>query len=172
MDLDSALQMARRDSQQMVELTRQSSSNTLSVQTPIRKRKRQVIPDSSDEDHSGLSVKKLSKSQLSKTVPTSFVITKSLFTKILKGCESIKIEKLDKIVVDVCKYWALKRQSKRGVPLLKRLLVEPWTKSTKSKAIDENTKLEEYKVTLEYLNKEIKITHQKRKKIIFPISYN
>ena len=147
MDVDSALQMARRDSLQMVEMTRQAS-NTISLQTPIKKRKRQVIPDSSDEDHSGLSDKKLSKSQLSKTVPTSFVITNSLFTKIIKGCESIKIDKLDKIVVDVCKYWALKRQSKRGVPLLKRLLVEPWTKQTKSKEVDENTKIEEYKVTL------------------------
>ena len=147
MDVDSALQMARRDS---VQLSRQDSTNSISIQpsSPIKKRKRQIIPDSSDEDHSGSLVKKLAKSQLSKPVTTSCVITNSLLTKIHRGCESLKIEKLDKFIVDVCKYWALKRESKRGVPLLKRLLVEPWIQKTPSKGIDEKTKIENYKVII------------------------
>lgn len=149
MDVSSALQIARRESQQLFELTRQNSSNSISLQliSPTRKRKRQLIPDSSDEDQSGSSVKKLSKSQLSKTVSTSFTITNSLFKKIYQGCESLKIDKIEKNIIDICRYWALKRQSKRGVPLLKRLLVEPWTNETPSKSIDENTKIEKYKVT-------------------------
>lgn len=107
-------------------MTRQNSTQSISLQvlSPTKKRKRQIIPDSSDDDHSMSSAKTLSKSQLSKTVQTSFVITGSVFKKILQGCESLKIEKLDKILVDVCKYWSLKRHAKSGVPLLKRLLIE------------------------------------------------
>lgn len=164
--------MARRES---VQLPRQNSANSISLQivSPTKKRKRQIIPDSSDEDHSGSSVKKLSKSQLSKPVTTSFVITNSLFTKIYQGCESLKIEKLDKIIVDVCKYWALKRQSKRGVPLLKRLLVEPWIQKTPSKAADEKAKIENYKVTFFVIyTKGIEIIVKTGQSVIFSISNN
>ena len=120
--------MARRESIILFEenlLSKQESNQTISEQitTPTRKRKRQVILDSSDEDPSGSS-KKLSKSQLSKPITTAFLITNPVFNKILMGCKSLKIEKLQDFVVDVCKYWSLKRHAKRGVPLLKRLLVE------------------------------------------------
>lgn len=124
--MNSALQIARRESQQLFELARQNSTQSISLQalTPTKKRKRQIIPDSSDDDQSMTSGKKFSKIQLAKPVPTSFVITGSVFKKIFEGCESLKIETLDKIILDVCKYWSLKRNAKSGVPLLKRLLIE------------------------------------------------
>ena len=36
--------------------------------------------------------------------------------------------KLDFVLL-VCKYWSLKREARRGAPLLKRLHLEPWTAS-------------------------------------------
>ncbi|KAG9291594.1 hypothetical protein G9A89_022013 [Geosiphon pyriformis] len=39
------------------------------------------------------------------------------------------IQKKQELVASVCKYWSLKRESRRGAPLLKRLHLEPWTAS-------------------------------------------
>ncbi|KAJ3180757.1 nuA3 HAT complex component nto1 [Geranomyces variabilis] len=40
-------------------------------------------------------------------------------------------------IILVCKYWSLKRESRRGAPLLKRLHLEPWTASASALKNDE-----------------------------------
>ncbi|KAI8345352.1 PHD-zinc-finger like domain-containing protein [Blakeslea trispora] len=40
-----------------------------------------------------------------------------------------KIKKKVSVITTVCRYWSLKRESRRGAPLLKRLHLEPWTAS-------------------------------------------
>jgi hypothetical protein len=41
-------------------------------------------------------------------------------------------KKLDFLYM-MCRYWSLKREARRGAPLLKRLHLEPWTASTNAK---------------------------------------
>ncbi|GAN06834.1 conserved hypothetical protein [Mucor ambiguus] len=41
-----------------------------------------------------------------------------------------KIKKKSNLIASVCRYWSLKRESRRGAPLLKRLHLEPWTASS------------------------------------------
>ena len=123
------MKLARTESQKLLDfsnMSRLDSSQSISIQdaSPSRKRKRQMIPDSSDEDLNSSATKKLSKRELSKPVNTPFLIPNFVFTKILKHCEALDVDRIDAFVVDVCKYWALKRNSKRGVPLLKRLILE------------------------------------------------
>ncbi|KAJ3160640.1 nuA3 HAT complex component nto1 [Geranomyces michiganensis] len=43
-------------------------------------------------------------------------------------------------IILVCKYWSLKRESRRGAPLLKRLHLEPWTASASALKIDEEAR--------------------------------
>ncbi|KAJ3281108.1 nuA3 HAT complex component nto1 [Borealophlyctis nickersoniae] len=57
--------------------------------------------------------------------------------------------KLDFIVL-VCKYWSLKREARRGAPLLKRLHLEPWTASASANKEDEEMKANRYQ-TLTYV---------------------
>ncbi|KAI9248647.1 PHD-zinc-finger like domain-containing protein [Sporodiniella umbellata] len=54
---------------------------------------------------------------------------------IIRNLESLKsvreshLRKKSALIKVICKYWSLKRESKRGAPLLKRLHLEPWTAS-------------------------------------------
>ncbi|KAK4514771.1 uncharacterized protein ATC70_002374 [Mucor velutinosus] len=41
-----------------------------------------------------------------------------------------KIKKKNNLIASICRYWSLKRESRRGAPLLKRLHLEPWTASS------------------------------------------
>ncbi|KAI5123496.1 hypothetical protein M0805_008864 [Coniferiporia weirii] len=59
----------------------------------------------------------------------------------------INIRKKLDFVHLVCRYWSLKREARRGAPLLKRLHLEPWTASAAGKAQTE----EEIAIKLEYL---------------------
>ncbi|TPX55277.1 hypothetical protein PhCBS80983_g05446 [Powellomyces hirtus] len=48
--------------------------------------------------------------------------------------------KIKDFVILVCKYWSLKRESRRGAPLLKRLHLEPWTASASALKQDEEAR--------------------------------
>ncbi|KAI8327914.1 hypothetical protein BC941DRAFT_519531 [Chlamydoabsidia padenii] len=45
------------------------------------------------------------------------------------------------LVSSICRYWSLKRESRRGAPLLKRLHLEPWTASSSQLKQTEREKL-------------------------------
>ncbi|KAH7914590.1 PHD-zinc-finger like domain-containing protein [Hygrophoropsis aurantiaca] len=61
----------------------------------------------------------------------------------------INVRKKSDFVYLVCKYWSLKREARRGAPLLKRLHLEPWTASNANKQQTE----EEKTIKLEYLKR-------------------
>ena len=48
-------------------------------------------------------------------------------------------KKLDFIYL-ICRYWSLKREARRGAPLLKRLHLEPWTANAGGKIESEEEK--------------------------------
>ncbi|KAG6825753.1 hypothetical protein H0H92_002556 [Tricholoma furcatifolium] len=53
----------------------------------------------------------------------------------------IKISKRIPTLQMMCRYWSLKREARRGAPLLKRLHLEPWTAGSGGKAQTEEEKL-------------------------------
>ncbi|KAG2222904.1 hypothetical protein INT45_013535 [Circinella minor] len=44
--------------------------------------------------------------------------------------QATNLRKRSQLIVSICRYWSLKRESRRGAPLLKRLHLEPWTASS------------------------------------------
>ncbi|KAF9583746.1 nuA3 HAT complex component nto1, partial [Lunasporangiospora selenospora] len=48
----------------------------------------------------------------------------------------------------ICKYWSLKRESRRGAPLLKRLHLEPWTASASAHRQTEEEKMKKLQTQL------------------------
>lgn len=50
-----------------------------------------------------------------------------IVTRIVAYISKISVRKKSEFVEMVCRYWSLKREARRGAPLLKRLHLEPWT---------------------------------------------
>lgn len=53
--------------------------------------------------------------------------------RIVQYIGKVNVRKKVELVILVCKYWSLKREARRGAPLLKRLHLEPWTATSGSK---------------------------------------
>ncbi|KAJ9124318.1 hypothetical protein QFC22_001118 [Naganishia vaughanmartiniae] len=72
-----------------------------------------------------------------------------IVTKLLQYVQRVKLRRMREYVEKICRYWSLKREARRGAPLLKRLYLEPWTASNQSQ---EQTDAEKAR-RLEYLIK-------------------
>lgn len=69
--------------------------------------------------------------------------------RILAYISKLKFGHKPDLVLSTCKYWSLKREARRGAPLLKRLHLEPWTSGKLADAeIDKEARVR----SLEYLN--------------------
>ncbi|KAH9275206.1 hypothetical protein BASA83_002434 [Batrachochytrium salamandrivorans] len=55
-------------------------------------------------------------------------------------------KKKDDIVCTIARYWSLKRESRRGAALLKRLHLEPWTTTASAHKEDEEFKMKKYEL--------------------------
>ncbi|EPQ56227.1 hypothetical protein GLOTRDRAFT_105199 [Gloeophyllum trabeum ATCC 11539] len=69
--------------------------------------------------------------------------------RIMQYISKVNIRKKQDFLYLVCKYWSLKREARRGAPLLKRLHLEPWTASAGGKAQTD----EEKAMKLEYMKR-------------------
>jgi Bromodomain len=79
----------------------------------------------------------MSTTQLSKSAraynktykPGPPIVPAIIVNRIVQYINKIKIRRKLEFVQLVCRYWSLKREARRGAPLLKRLHLEPWTAS-------------------------------------------
>lgn len=57
--------------------------------------------------------------------------------RIMAYIKKVMMRKKEFFVHMLCRYWSLKREARRGAPLLKRLHLEPWTASAGGKMVSE-----------------------------------
>ena len=60
--------------------------------------------------------------------------------RIMQYIGKVIIRKKMDFILLMCKYWSLKREARRGAPLLKRLHLEPWTPSAGTRPQTEEDK--------------------------------
>ncbi|KAG2186955.1 hypothetical protein INT44_003183 [Umbelopsis vinacea] len=61
-------------------------------------------------------------------IAPEYIIDKLESLKALRSANHLR--RKTQLVITICRYWSLKRESRRGAPLLKRLHLEPWTASS------------------------------------------
>ncbi|CAA7265243.1 unnamed protein product [Cyclocybe aegerita] len=61
--------------------------------------------------------------------------------RIMEYTYRIRLRKKLEFVQQMCRYWSLKREARRGAPLLKRLHLEPWTASSAAKVLSREERL-------------------------------
>jgi len=68
------------------------------------------------------------------------LVPQIIVDRIINYISKINVRKKPEFVQMACKYWSLKREARRGAPLLKRLHLEPWTASNAGKLLSEEEK--------------------------------
>ncbi|KAH9971755.1 hypothetical protein BGW80DRAFT_1319898 [Lactifluus volemus] len=81
-------------------------------------------------EHSDAKSSKSARAYAKTYKPGPPVVPSLILSRILQYINKIVIRKRSEFVELVCRYWSLKREVRRGAPLLKRLHLEPWTAST------------------------------------------
>ena len=73
---------------------------------------------------------------------------------VMQYITKINVRRKLEFVLLVCKYWSLKREARRGAPLLKRLHLEPWTASNSGSGSgsSEEDNLQKLEVGIHLLN--------------------
>lgn len=79
---------------------------------------------------------------------------------VMQYITKINVRRKLEFVLLVCKYWGLKREARRGAPLLKRLHLEPWTASNSGNGSgsSEADNLQKLDVSVHLLNFPVTLT--------------
>ncbi|KAH7335459.1 hypothetical protein B0J17DRAFT_670266 [Rhizoctonia solani] len=85
------------------------------------------------------SPKKAPRAQIQATGPP--LVPSMIVERIMEHIHRINFRKKRPLILAVCKYWSLKREARRGAPLLKRLHLEPWATSTATRLQTDEDKL-------------------------------
>ncbi|KAJ3967417.1 hypothetical protein EV361DRAFT_930744 [Lentinula raphanica] len=87
-----------------------------------------LAAEAEEEDHDNPSKESKSARAYAKTYkPGPPLVPAIIVDRITQYISKVNLRKRGDFLLLVCKYWSLKREARRGAPLLKRLHLEPWT---------------------------------------------
>ncbi|KAI0251381.1 hypothetical protein BJV78DRAFT_1275310 [Lactifluus subvellereus] len=98
-------------------------------------------------EHSDAKSSKSARAYAKTYKPGPPVVPSLILSRILQYINKIVIRKRSEFVELVCRYWSLKREVRRGAPLLKRLHLEPWTASAGSRVQTDEEKVAKLELT-------------------------
>jgi NuA3 HAT complex component NTO1 len=64
-----------------------------------------------------------------------------IVNRIMQYITKVNVRKKAEFVLSLCRYWSLKREARRGAPLLKRLHLEPWSAAVGARVRTEEEKM-------------------------------
>jgi len=77
------------------------------------------------------------------------IVPRMIVNKLLDYVAKVNMRKKQQFIERLCRYWSLKREARRGAPLLKRLHLEPWTATSESREQTQAEKAMKMEVSLE-----------------------
>ncbi|KAI9597470.1 PHD-zinc-finger like domain-containing protein [Syncephalis fuscata] len=148
-DIDTPMTMSANDDEQEDENERNENEARLELTKTIgQKRKASAI---SEEDLADTI--KAARAHSHHFLTQAPMVPLYIGHRILQGLGT-QVGQRSQFVKQICKYWALKRETRRGAPLLKRLHLEPWTAYASTQTESDKEKAEKYS-TLVYLRADL-----------------
>lgn len=74
-----------------------------------------------------------------------------IVNRIMHYIGKVVMRKKPEFMLLMCRYWSLKREARRGAPLLKRLHLEPWTANASGKVQTDEEKAMKLEVCIPFL---------------------
>ncbi|KAJ7281986.1 bromodomain and PHD finger-containing protein 3, partial [Mycena rebaudengoi] len=124
-------------------------------QAKIRKDAKEEEEKQEEEDeYNGSKYSKSARAYAKTYKPGPPLVPAVIIDRILQYINRASIRKKPDFVTMMCKYWSLKREARRGAPLLKRLHLEPWTASNGGRMQGEEEKVMKLEL-LQHLRKDL-----------------
>ncbi|KAJ3403655.1 nuA3 HAT complex component nto1, partial [Chytridiales sp. JEL 0842] len=140
-DVEQEINLYREELQsQPSKSSKSGSSNQRKGSSTSRNTKNKRRTDDDDSvNGSPRKIEAIKANQIHHLLQTTPIIPEYIVKKVAAALH-VNVRKKVQFVEQVSRYWSLKRESRRGAPLLKRLHLEPWTATTSATKEDETIK--------------------------------
>ena len=116
----------------------------------LEARAKALAAEESDDERGSPKHSKSARAYAKTYKPGPPLVPALIVERIMTYIGKVIIRKKPDFVHMLCKYWSLKREARRGAPLLKRLHLEPWTAFNNAKTYSEEEKGKKLEVGIHY----------------------